>query len=126
MNISKVFRIVLISLAALLGLFVLMWSFLWVQLLVVFPPEHVYQSTESPDGTQIALFSIKYQGIHPWFPSDIEPYAYITIIETRHGSMLLRKTEHYGVVKNSFVQLARQYAPWATDQVRSLKWATLP
>ena len=126
MNKSRVFRIVLMSLATLVGLLVLLWGLLWVQLLVVFPPEHVYLSAESPDGTQIALFSIKYQGVHPWFPTDIEPRAYITVVETRHGSNVLRETEYHGTVKNSFAELARQYAPWATDQVMSLKWATSP
>jgi hypothetical protein len=126
MNRSKVFRVALMSLATLVGLLVLLWGLLWVQLLVVFPPEHVYLSAESPDGTQIALFSIKYQGIHPWFPTDIEPRAYITVVETRHGSTVLRETECHGTVKNSFAELARQHAPWATDQVMSLKWATSP
>ena len=123
---SRVFRNLLMGLATLFGLLVLLWGLMWVQLLVVFPPEHVYQSAESPDGTQIALFSIKYQGVQPWVPTDIEPHAYITVLETRHGSTVLRETEYHGTVKDSFAELARQHAPWATDQVMSLKWPTSP
>jgi hypothetical protein len=122
----KLTKIILFGATVLICSVFVMWVLLWIQLFVVFPPEHVYLSAESPNGRQVALFSIKYQGIHPWLPSDIEPHAYITVIETRHGSKLVRQEAYHGTVKNSFMELARQYAPWATDQVMSLKWVTTP
>jgi hypothetical protein len=126
MNITKALRMGGLTILVLAVVSLLIWGFLWIQLFVRFPPEHIYLSIESPDSSRIALFSVKYQGFSPWVPVDIEPNAYITVIETQHGSKLLRETEYHGTVKNSFGELARQYAPWATDQVTSLKWATLP
>jgi hypothetical protein len=126
MNYGKTIRVILLGLTSLFGVVILVWGFLWVQLLIHFPPEYVYLSATSPDGTAIAHFSVKYQGIHPWFPTDIEPHGYVTVVGTKHGEPLVRETEYHGTIKSTFSELAKKYAPWAVDQINSLKWETPP
>jgi hypothetical protein len=46
----------------------------------------------------------------------------ITVIETQHGSIVERQTEYHGSIKNSFSELAKEYAPWALEEIDSLKW----
>jgi hypothetical protein len=124
MNARMGFRVLALSLASLSGVAVLLWGVLWVQLLVLFPPEHVYVSAASPDGSEIAHFSVKYQGIHRWIPTDIEPHRYVTVVGTRHGEILVRETEHHGTVQDTFAELARKHAPWAVEPIKSLDWST--
>jgi len=88
MNSKKLTKVILFSAAFLACAMILIWILLWVQLLTHFPPEHVYVEALSPDGSKIARFSVKYQGIHPWFPTDIEPYCYVTIVDTERGGIL--------------------------------------
>ena len=90
-----------------------------------FPPEQVYVKAVSPDGERLALFSIRYQSVSRWIP-DYEPHAYVTVIETEHGSILQRETEYYGSIKTSFLELARKHAPWAVESVTDLEWASSP
>ena len=107
----------LVSLATCLCMVV--WILQWTQLVTLFPPEHVYVEVPSPDGSKIARFSVRHQGLQPWFPSDIEPYCYLTIVDGEVGALLLRKTEHYGDNWTTFTELARKYAPWAVEEVAS-------
>ena len=93
----------------------------WVQDQRNFPPEQVYVSAVSPDGERLALFSIKYQSVSRWIP-DYEPHAYVTVIETEHGSILVRETACGGSIKTRFVELAREHAPWAVEEVTDLAW----
>lgn len=99
----------------------LIYANVWMQNSRYFPPEQVYVKVASPDGEKLALFSIKYQSFSPWLP-DYEPYAYVTVIETEHGSILLRETAHYGAIKQSFAELAKKHAPWAVEPVTDLEW----
>jgi hypothetical protein len=126
MSFGKVISTSLLGLACICGIVILLWGALWIQLLFCFPPEHVYLSATSPDGTQIAHFSVKYQGIHPWIPTDIEPHCYVTVVGTTHGEILVRETEYHGSVKNSFAELAKKHAPWAVDPIASLEWTASP
>jgi len=93
------------------------WILLWIQLLACFPPEVVYGAAVSPDGGQTARFSVKYEGIYLWLPLDIEPHYYITIVDTVHGWIVLRKSGFCGALKPSFSELARKHAPWAAAQL---------
>jgi len=123
----KVINIVLLSLLSLFIMVILLWGFLWVQLLVRFPPEYVYLSATSPDGTEIAHFSVKYQGcLHPWIPTDIEPHCYVTVVGTRHGEIIARETESHSTLENTFAELAKKHAPWAVDQIIALEWENSP
>lgn len=126
MNSRIAIRVLLLSLASLFSAVILLWGFLWAQLLVHYPPEHVYLSATSPDGTEIAHFSLKYQGIHSWFPIDIEPYCYVTVVGTKHGEILVRETEYHGTIKNTFAELAIKFVPWAVDPIIHLEWETSP
>ncbi|MDY7079203.1 MAG: hypothetical protein SXV54_19995 [Chloroflexota bacterium] len=123
----KAINVVLLSLVSLFGVVILLWGFLWVQLLVLFPPEHVYLSATSPDGTKVAHFSVKYRGcLHPRVPTDIEPHCYVTVVGTRHGEIIVRETEHRGTLENTFAELAKKHAPWAVDPIISLEWENSP
>ena len=123
MNGAKTIRLLWMIAVTLFGLVAIFWAALWFNHLNVFPPEHVYVSVESPDGSKVANFSIKYQGVlSPWIPTDIEPAAYITVIDTRHGSIVERHTEYHSSIKKSFSELAKEYAPWALEEIDSLKW----
>jgi hypothetical protein len=88
----------------------------WNELDVQFPPEHVYIDSVSPDGSRIALFSVKFQATFLGL-TDVEPHSYITIIGTGHGEVLVRKTEYHGQLRTDFIELAKKYAPWAVEQV---------
>ncbi len=103
---------------------VVIWVPLWTQLYIYPPPEHVYVEARSPDGTEIARFSVKYQGLSPWLPTDIEPYCYVTIVGVERGDIRLRKTEYHGDIKSTFTELARKYAPWALEQIASQEWGS--
>ena len=81
-----------------------------------FPPEHVYSQVASEDGKWIALFSVKYQGVISWIPNDIEPYYYLTLVDTKHRRLCVRKSAHCGNMEASFAELARQHAPWALHE----------
>lgn len=93
----------------------------WNERDVQYPPEHVYIDSVSPDGSRIALFSIKYQATFLGL-TDVEPHSYITIVGTEHGEVLLRETEYHGKTKDDFAELAKKYAPWAVEQVTSGTW----
>ncbi len=84
-----------------------------------FSPEHVYYKVLSPDKKMIALFSIKYQGVISWLPSDIEPYCYLTIVDSEHGRIRMRKTEYHGTMEGNFIGMAQKYAPWAAEEIAS-------
>ncbi len=123
----KAINVVLLSLVSLFGIVILLWGFPWVQLLVRFPPEHVYLSAASPDGTEIAYFSVKYQDcLNPWVPTDIEPHCYVTVVGTRPGEIIVRETEYHGTLENTFTELGKKYAPWAVDPIISLEWENSP
>ena len=109
------------AILGMVGLCVLLSITAWVQNQRYFPPEQVYVKAVSPDGESLALFSIRYESVSRWHP-DYEPRAYVTVIETEHGSIRLRETASHGSVKESFVELAREYAPWAVERVTDLAW----
>jgi len=125
----RVRKIILwIGVATVLGMVgacVLLSIHAWVQNNRHFPPEQVYVRAASPEGERIALFSIRYQSVSRWMP-DYEPHAYVTVIETEHGGLLVRETEYHGSIKTSFVELAKEYAPWAVEQVTDLEWKSFP
>lgn len=121
MDSRRVRRFIPFGAVSLFCLAVLIWIQLWIRLSVRFPPEHVYVDELSPDGGKIARFSVKYQGIRPWLPIDMEPYCYVTIVDARRGAVLLRETEYHGDIKGTFTELARKYAPWAVEQILSLE-----
>ena len=52
----------------------------------------------------------------------MEPHAYVTIVDTKRGTVLLRETDYRGDVKSSFVELAKGDAPWAVQAVESGIW----
>ena len=108
----------LVSLATCLCMVV--WILQWTQLVTLFPPEHVYVEVPSPDGSKIARFSVRHQGLQPWLPIDVEPYAYITVVNARWDAIELRQTESHGDTWTSFYEMAKKYAPWAVDEVASL------
>ena len=117
-----------IGVAAVLGMVgtsVLLSINVWLQNQPYFPPEQVYVKAVSLDGERLALFSIRYQSVSRWIP-DYEPHAYVTVIETEHGGILVRETEYYGSIMTSFVELAKEYAPWAVEAVTDLEWESFP
>jgi len=122
MNRKKI--VVLLSILVVLVIFcaALLWIQLWIQLNTLWPPEQVYVAEVSPDGREIALFSVKYQGLTPWVPTDIEPHCYVTLVDTQRGTVLLRETDYRGDVKSSFVALAKNHAPWAVQAIDSRIW----
>jgi hypothetical protein len=119
MNGSQFTKAVLRVGSALLGVLVVGWALLWVQLSVRFPAEHVYFEQLSPDAGKTARFSVKYQGLHPWLPVDIEPHCYVTVVDAEWGAVLVRVTEYHGDTEATFAELARKYAPWAVEGVVS-------
>ncbi len=121
---SKKNIVVLLPILAVLVIFAtaLLWIKLWIQLNTLWPPEHVYVAEVSPDGNKVALFSIKYQGLTSWLPTDVEPHCYVTIVDTQRGTVLLRETEHHGDVNSSFTELAKKHAPWAVEALNSSAW----
>ena len=110
-----------IGLASLFAAAFVLWGLLWIQFLTCFPPEHPYVASASPDGKKTARFSVKYEGITRWLPSDIEPHYYVTIVDTAYGRILLRKSEYHGDLNGSFAELAKKHAPWAVTQLDSAK-----
>ena len=119
MNGSRFTKAILGGAAVLLGVVVVAWALLWIQLSVRFPAEHVYFEQVSPDAGKIARFSVKYQGLHPWLPVDIEPHCYVTVVDAKWGAVLVRETEYHGDTEATFAELARKYAPWALEGVVS-------
>jgi len=117
MNGSRFTKAILRVATALLGVLVVGWALLWIQLSVHFPAEHVYFEELSPDGGKIARFSVKYQGLHPWLPVDIEPHCYVTVVDAEWGAVWVRETEYHGGTKATFAELARKYAPWALEGI---------
>ena len=115
----KLRKLFIVSVGGLCVLVLTLWVSGWIQLFMCFPAEQVYVSSVSPDGSKVAQFSVKYQGIHLCIPNDIEPYYYLTIIEREHARILLRKTEYHGDVAKSFSELAKKYAPWAVTQLEA-------
>ena len=115
---SKLAKAVLVTTATVIILLLVLVGISWVSFLSWFPSEQVYVRELSADGSKIALFSIRYQGIRPWLPSDIEPYCYVTIVDAKSGGIIFRDTEyHSGGMKRMFTELARKHAPWAVDTI---------
>jgi len=117
----KLLKSLSVAVASLLGVAFVLWILLWIQLLRDFPPEHVHLAAVSPDGSKAARFSVKYEGITRWLPSDIEPHYYLTIVDTAYARILLRKSEYHGDLNRSFSELAKKHAPWALTQMDSAK-----
>lgn len=111
----------IIAILSVLGAVVL-YALLWIEFHEQWPPEHVYAQVVAPDGASVALFSVRYRGLRPWFPVDVEPHAYVTIVDTRHGAVLVRATEYHGELRQSFAELARKHAPWAGEAVATGPW----
>lgn len=99
-------------------LFVVQWRSIDAQ----YPPELVVVKSVSPGGDAIAQFSIKYQGTLLWGATDVEPHAYVTVVNTEYGQVMARETEYHGHLKDSFVALADKYAPWAVPDVLAGPW----
>jgi hypothetical protein len=120
---AKVIVLVLCTLAALaiLGATAL-YAYLWIDFYERWPPERIYVEQVAPDRASVALFSVKYRGIQTWFPVDVEPCAYVTVVDTRHGAVLERATAYQGTLRESFAELARRYAPWAGEAVEAGPW----
>lgn len=94
----------------------------WRSIDAQYPPELIMVRSVAPGGERIALFSIKYQGTFLWGATDVEPHAYITVVNTAHGQVEARATEYHGYLSNSFVALADKYAPWAVEDVLAGPW----
>ena len=112
---------IFISVVCLLGVVLGFWVSAWIQFFTRVPSEQVYVTSVSPDGSRIARFSVKYQGIYTWLPSDIEPHYYLTIVEREHARILLRRSEYHGDLAASFSELAKKHAPWAVAQLTSFE-----
>ena len=110
---------IFISVVGLLGVMLGLWVSAWIQFFTRVPSEQVYVTSTSPDGSKVARFSVKYQGIYPWLPSDIEPHYYVTIVERDHARILLRESEYHGDLNASFSELAKKHVPWAVPQLVS-------
>ena len=82
-----------------------------------FPPEHIYYQICAPGQKVIALFSVKYQSVISWLPSDVEPCYYLTIVDSEYGRVRIRKNQWHGDLKASFLELARKHAPWAVQEL---------
>lgn len=115
----KPLRSIVIGLAVLLGTAFVFWGLLWIQLFACYPSEQVHITAVSPDGSKTARFSVKWEGICRWLPYDVEPQYYITVVETAHSWILVRRSEFHEDVKTSFSELARKHAPWAVAQLAS-------
>jgi hypothetical protein len=99
-------------------LFVVQWRSIDAQ----YPPELVMVRSVAPGGGRVALFSIKYQGTFLWGTTDVEPHAYVTVVNTDHGQVETRATEYHGYLEDSFATLADKYAPWAVQDVLAGPW----
>ena len=91
----------------------------WINVKRYYPPEQVHFRVASPEGDKVALFSIRYQTIHPLIPSDVEPYAYLTVLDAKTGRVVLRKTKYEPSFQYAFEMLSKSHAPWATDKIES-------
>jgi hypothetical protein len=99
---------------------VISFSSVWLRYRLLYGSEQRLAQVNSPDGEQIAYFSVKYEGPYPWWPANPQPHFYITVVETASGEMLLRETDYdwprakfFHSADSSFTNLARAYAPWA-------------
>lgn len=105
---------------------VLQFATVWLEYHLLYPPEHQFVQTASPDGEQIAVFSVKYEGIYSWWPANPKPHFYITVTDAASGKLILRETDYdwpptgayTRSTGNSFTRLARVYAPWAEHRFR--------
>jgi len=109
-KVIMVFRVILG-----IGCIAYIQSWIWVK--SCWPSEQVHLKLISPEGDKIAVFSIRYQTVHPLIPSDVEPYEYLTILDAKTGQVLLRKTECEPSFVDSFKLLSNKFAPWAESQI---------
>ena len=98
----------------------------WLEFRLLYPSEQQLVRANSPDGEQVAYFSVKYEDLHPWWPANPTPHFYITVRDAKSGEILLRetdfdwpKTKPYRSTGDSFNNLARTYAPWAESRFQS-------
>lgn len=98
----------------------------WLAYRVLYGPEQQLVQLTSPDGEQVAHFSVKYEGAVPWWPAHPQPHFYITVTDADSGKLLLRETDFewpgsksYRSTTDSFTRLARVYAPWAEQHFQS-------
>ena len=110
-------KIILVG-SVLLGLVRLIYYPEWIRFMTWYPPEQVHLRRVSPDGSRIALFSVRHQIIHRLAPTHIEPAHYLTVVDPAYGRVLFRGTIP-GTLRESFLALAQIHAPWATEAVRS-------
>jgi hypothetical protein len=91
----------------------------WIRVSTQYPSEQIHLRKVSPDGSKVALFSVKYQTIHPLVPSDVEPCTYLTVVDAATGRVAFRGTAYRRVLRDSFLALAEEHARWAVESVRS-------
>jgi len=87
-----------------------------------YPPEQIYVQSASPDGSRLALFSVRHQGIVSWIPNDVEPYCYVTLVNAETGRMIQRETLFAPTLKEKFLKLAEKHAPWAVEKIQAKSW----
>jgi hypothetical protein len=109
----------LVFVSSLVGAAFVLWVTLWIQLFACFPSECVYVASISPEGSKRAAFSVRYEGLYGWLPYDIEPRYYLTVTDTAHGWILLRKSAYGGDLPTSFSELSKKHAPWALTKLAS-------
>ena len=105
---------------------VFQYASLWLEYKLLYGPEQRLAKVISPDGTQIAHFSVKYEGPTPWWPANPKPHFYITVLDTKSGKELLRETDYdwpqskpYRSSFGSFNNLAHTFAPWAETRIEA-------
>jgi len=92
----------------------------WLAFHLGYPSEQQMAQVHSPDGGQVAIFSVKYEGRYSWWPANPKPHFYITVQHITNNKVLYRETDFdwpitksYYSATDSFTNLAKRYAPWA-------------
>ncbi len=104
--------------SVLLGLVRLLYVRELIRFWTGYPPEQVHLRQVSPDGSRIALFSVRYPIVHRLVPTHVSPDYYLTIVDVAFGRVLFRGVIP-GTLRESFLALAQIHAPWATEAVKS-------
>jgi len=111
-------RVAYVAGAVVIGLVRLVYWREVIRLATGYPSEQVHLRHVSPDGSRIALFSVRYPIAHRLAPSHISPASYLTLVDVAYGRVLFHGTIS-GRLRESFLALAQMHAPWAVEAVQS-------
>jgi hypothetical protein len=65
----------------------------WFKNRLPYGPEQQLDHVISSNVTQLTYFSLKYEGLYPWWPANLKPHFSVTVVDAKSGRLVQRETD---------------------------------